>query len=232
MEQLHSGELIGQKGVVLSDIVGVVLIILAVGGVVIWLRRLRLGLASGSAARPRSAWVRWNWRFHLVGGLAITAWLVLLSVTGIILNHKREWGFMVEPPRFLPAEFVARGQPASIETIAGWALNARLQRGDAVSADDIRLVDYRPLAGYAKVRFVDADTEVIVDAYEPRVFSIAQRQDIWIEQLHSGLLFGGEWVLLSDITGLVVIAVTINGLYLFVVPGWRARGRPVMDTAP
>ena len=84
VEHVHSGEVIGQKGVVASDIVAVVLIALSLGGAVIWARRILGGRSSGAAIRGEtSGWLRFNWRFHLVGGIVVAAYVILLSVTGV-----------------------------------------------------------------------------------------------------------------------------------------------------
>lgn len=224
LEHLHSGEAFGQRGVVLSDVVAVVLVGLCLGGAAIWARRLR----RRRPPRPGSSWfVRANWWFHLVGGLAVVVYTVVLSVSGIVLNHKREWGFMEEPARYLGDEVVARGRPASLAEIARWAADERVRLGHGVTADDVRFLDYRPGAGYAKVRFADEEWEVIVDVYEPEILSVAHRRDVWMLDLHSGVRFGGRGTWLSDLTAAGLILLTVNGLYLWLRPGHSARSRPV-----
>jgi hypothetical protein len=222
LEHLHSGEAFGQRGVVLSDVVAVVLVALAVGGGAIWIRRLRRRLPK----RPGATWfVRANWWFHLVGGLLVIVYTVVLSVSGVILNHKREWGFMDEPARYLGDEGIAHSRPASLETIAGWAVDERVRRGDDVALDDVRFLDYRPGAGYAKVRFADAEWEVVVDVYEPDILSVSQRRDVWMLDLHSGVRFGERGTWLSDLTAGGLVLLTLNGLYLWLRPGYDARSR-------
>ena len=222
LEHLHSGEAFGQRGVVLSDVVAVALVLLCIGGAAIWLRRLR----RNRPARTGTQWfVRANWWFHLVGGLLVVAYTIVLSVSGVILNHKREWGFMKEPARYLGDEVVARGRPAPLATIAGWAVDERVRRGHEATLDDVRFLDYRPGAGYAKVRFKDEEWEVIVDVYEPAVLSVAHRRDVWMLDLHSGVRFGARGTWLSDLTAGGIILLTVNGLYLWLRPGHSARSR-------
>lgn len=94
------------------------------------------------------------------------------------------------------------------------------------TADDIRWIDFRPGLSYAKVRFDNnKDTEVLVDAYDGDVVSVASRRDAFIERLHSGEFIGGGWTLLSDATAVILILLTLNGLYLWVWPVWSGRTR-------
>jgi hypothetical protein len=224
IEHIHSGEVIGQKGVVVSDILAVVLVGLTVGGLLIWLRRLRRERAGLTAGRSKmSWWLRLNWRFHLVASILAAVYIVVLSITGVLLNHKREWGLMVEPVKIIEPESVARRTPESLDQVVRWGLAERQRVTPDATFDDIRFIDYRPLNGYAKLRFQD-EREVIVDVYEGRILSQADRLDVWVEHLHSGLLFGDDWVLLSDAAGVLLILLSLNGLYLFALPGWRLRG--------
>ena len=221
VEHVHSGEVIGQKGVVASDIVAVVLIALSLGGAAIWARRILGGRSSGAAIRGElSGWLRFNWRFHLIGGIVVAAYVILLSVTGVLLNHKRELGLMIEPVKILESESVARRTPNALAIIVDAGLRQRQSERPEVTVDNLRFVDYRPLSGYAKLRFKD-EWEVIVDVYDSRIFSSSERRDVWVEQLHSGLLFGEGWTILSDAGAVMLILLSVNGIYLMALPGWR-----------
>ena len=143
-----------------------------------------------------------------------------------MLNHKRELGLMPEPLVVAPSELVERFDTAPLERIVGWAVEARGGSAAGVGADDVRFLDYRPGAGYAKARFKDAEHEVIVDVYEGRIYSDQTRRDRWVEDLHSGVRFGPQGTWLSDLTAGLLIALTANGLYLWLAPAWRSRARP------
>ena len=75
------------------------------------------------------------------------------------------------------------------------------------------------------MRFKDGEWEAIVDAYDDRVFSVSHRRDVWVEDLHSGLWFGSHGWLISEVVGIVLLLLTANGLYIWVLPTWRARVR-------
>jgi uncharacterized iron-regulated membrane protein len=214
--EAHSGELVSKPWVILSDIVGIVLIVSVVTGVMVWLRRVRQrGRLVG--ARSGTAWIRANWWFHLVGGLAASVYLVILSITGVLLNHKQPLGFMATSP-----DVAERAEDFQSVSLLGMVDAAVLSRGPEFSSADVKSLDYRP-EGYAKVRFSDNEYEVMVDAADGTVLESSRRWDVWIEDLHSGLLFGEKGWLLSDVAAGVAILLTINGLYLWTRPGWRVH---------
>lgn len=220
VEQVHSGELLGQRGVIVGDVVAGALVLLTLSGVFVWLRRLR---ARRHAFPPgASRWSRANWWFHLVGGLLATAYLLVLSVTGVLLNHKREMELMVEPVVIADDDAIERSTVVPFEQLVAWGIDARNDEPGAYTMDDVRFVDWRPKSRYAKVRFKD-DYETIVDVYDIRVYASAQRRDRWVEDLHSGVLFGGRGTWLSDLTAGFIIVLTLNGMYLWLAPTWRAR---------
>ncbi len=218
--QAHSGEILGSAWVVLSDFVGVALIVGLVLGVIIWLRRVRSrGRLVG--ARPGSPFLKANWWFHLVAGLTATVFLIVLSVTGILLNHKKQLGLMADPPNLPDHTSETSYVPLGITELVAAAIDVR---GDRFSTDDVDFVDYRP-KGYAKVRFTDRDHEVIVDGADGTPIEESRRWDVWIEDLHSGLLFGARGWLLSDLGAVLAILLALNGTYLWLVPTWRIRTR-------
>lgn len=212
----HSGELVSKPWVILSDLVGIVLIVAVVTGVLVWIRRIR---QSGRLVGARSGgpWIRANWWFHLFGGLAVSVYLVVLSITGILLNHKQPLGLMATSPDVpeRAADFESVPLMEMIDSAIAF-------RGDGFGPANVKSLDYRP-AGYAKVRFDDNDFEVMVDAVDGSILKSSRRWDVWIEDLHSGLLFGKKGWLLSDVSAAVAILLTVNGLYLWTRPGWRAR---------
>ena len=224
LEHLHTGEILGQRGVIVSDVAAAALVIFTVGGVWLWLNRL-LRARRGSPPVRRGWWMQANRWLHLAGGLGVAALVILLSVTGVLLNHKRELGFMDEP--FQSIEYEPQEQePMPLADIAAIGITAAADpQIDAVN--DIRFIDFRLPTGYAKVRFKDgASTEVIVNVYNGRIVTVSERQDFFLEGLHGGDKLGGLWGrLLIDASGVVLILLTLNGLYLWVWPVWIGRSR-------
>lgn len=230
LEHLHTGEILGQRGVIVGDVVAGALVVLTIGGLWLWLNRLFRRARPGEARVRRGWWMQANRWLHLFGGLGVGALVILLSVTGVLLNHKRELGFMEEPFQSVEYEPHERGEPMALSRIAALGIeNAGDPELDAVN--DIRFIDFRLSAGYAKVRFKDEkSTEVIVNVYNGIIVNVSERQDFFLEGLHSGDELGGRWGrLLIDASGVVLILLTLNGLYLWIWPVWIGRSRAVRE---
>jgi uncharacterized iron-regulated membrane protein len=230
LERLHTGEVLGQRGVIVSDVIAVVLVALTLGGVWLWLTRLLRREKLPGTPAPPGRWMQINRRLHLAGGLGAAVFVIMLSVTGVLLNHKRELGYMEEP--FQSVEYAPheRGEPMALSQIAALGIkNAGNPELDAVA--DIELIEFPLPTGYAKVRFKDADsTEVIVNVYNGRIVNVAQRRDFFLEALHRGDALGGRagrWLI--DVCGLMLILLTLNGLYVWIWPVWSDRSRAARD---
>ena len=174
-----------------------------------------------AAPRPLS---RVAFYAHLWLGVIFTAALLVISVTGILLNHKRGLGLMPDVPHEPVAPFA---RSVSLDSLASVALRAALPAGEAADAvRQIDRMDVRPRNGYVKVRLRDAaSTEVTVDIGTGRVLHVGPRGDVFLEKLHSGEIFGAQGILLSD-AGAVALAVTlITGYWLWLAPKLRRGPR-------
>jgi len=168
---------------------------------------------------------------HLWLGVIFTIALIVIAVTGILLNHKRGLGLMPDVAHETEQPFAAalplsrlaeialdtveRAAAASVEGADG-ALNAVV---------DVDRMDVRPRNGFVKVRMRDASsTEVTVDLATGRVLHVGPRGDVFLEKLHSGEIFGGlRWVLLSDAAAAALVITLITGYWLWLAP---KRPRP------
>jgi len=160
---------------------------------------------------------------HLWLGIIATVALISISITGILLNHKRGLGLMPDVPYEPTAEFASA---FPLERLAAIALEAAPQTarngwkpGDAVDIGLIDRMDVRPRNGYVKVRLRDkASMEMTVDIASGRVLHSGRRGDVFLEKLHSGEAFGGAFVILSDIAAVGLILTLITGYWLWLVP--------------
>lgn len=161
---------------------------------------------------------------HLWLGVISTVALIAISITGILLNHKRGLGLMPEVEHAPTAAFTAA---VPLERIAYSALLAappgtigNWQQGDSVDLGLIDRMDVRPRNGFAKVRLRDkASTEVTVDIASGKVLHVGKRGDVFLEKLHSGEAFGGQrYVILSDIAGVALVLTLITGYWIWLVP--------------
>src|SRR5689334_3499929 len=87
---------------------------------------------------------------HLWLGVIFTAALIVISATGILLNHKRGLGLMPDVPHEPTAPFASALSLDSLATIALVAVMADgRERG---TTRDIDRMDVRPRNGFVKVR--------------------------------------------------------------------------------
>jgi hypothetical protein len=160
---------------------------------------------------------------HLWLGVIATVALISISVTGILLNHKRGLGLMPDVPHEPTAAFTTS---LSLDRLAYAALVAapREAKGDWREGQpvDISLIDrmdVRPRNGFVKVRLRDkASTEMTVDLASGKVLHVGRRGDVFLEKLHSGEAFGGPLVILSDIAAVALVLTLITGYWLWLVP--------------
>lgn len=185
-------------------------------------------MPSTASTRPPSApahpprgrtnrWARWMFYSHLWLGIVTTGIVLVICVTGVLLNHKRPLGLMPDVPNESPGA-LARALP-----IAELAARAERAVPAAVAAAGIDRMDLRPGDGLVKVRFDDREVhEVTVDVVTGRVLDVGLRNDVFLEKLHSGEIFGSGWVLLSDVAAVALAILVISGYWLWLYP--RSRG--------
>jgi hypothetical protein len=160
---------------------------------------------------------------HLWLGVIATVALISISVTGILLNHKRGLGLMPDVPHEPTAAFTTS---LSLDRLAYAALVAApreakgdWQEGQPVDISLIDRMDVRPRNGFVKVRLRDkASTEMTVDLASGKVLHVGRRGDVFLEKLHSGEAFGGPLVILSDIAAVALVLTLITGYWLWLVP--------------
>jgi hypothetical protein len=176
-------------------------------------------LTGSTSPRRQSRWInRAAFYAHLWIGVIFTVVLLSISITGILLNHKRGLGLMPDVPNTATALFT-NAQP-----LAELALKARAAGGTVIGNTEIDRMDVRPGDGLVKVRFSDpASTEVTLDIYSGKTLHVGRRGDVFLERLHSGETSGKRGVLLSDAAAVALTLLLISGYWLWLVPRWRNR---------
>ncbi|MFO7767390.1 MAG: PepSY-associated TM helix domain-containing protein [bacterium] len=153
---------------------------------------------------------------HLWLGVLATAILLVLAVTGFLLNHKRPLGLMpdVSSPGIEDVREVLTLNEltaAALAAVPGPAADAGIDR-----------MDVRLDKGLVKVRFDDRTvTEVTLDLRTAEVLERGERNDVFIEKLHSGEVFGDAWVLLSDAGAVALVLLLVSGYWLWLYPRSR-----------
>jgi uncharacterized iron-regulated membrane protein len=155
---------------------------------------------------------------HLWVGVLFTVVLLVVAITGILLNHKRGLGLMPDPQHETTAPFTAALPLAELgeRAVAAAGLPPEHSRIDRM--------DVRPRKGFVKVRLDDpAFTEVTLDLATGATIHIGPRGDVFMEQLHSGELLGSRWVLLTDAAAVAIVLLLLSGYWLWLAPRWRRR---------
>jgi len=165
--------------------------------------------------RPRR-FARGVYYMHRWLGVAATATLSIICITGILLNHKRELGLMPEVQNEPSGSF---SQTLPLSTLASKAV---VVLDSSITSTGIDRMDVRPSDGLVKVRFKDRRvTEVTVDINSGEVLHVGERNDQFLEKLHSGQLFGDLWILLSDTAALFLLGILVTGYWLWLYPKSR-----------
>lgn len=167
----------------------------------------------------------WMRKWHRWGAIAIALPFLLVIVTGLLLQIKKQWSW-VQPP-------TKRGISKTPEVSFAAILDAarRVPEARVASWDDVERLDVRPGRGIVKVR-TRSDWEVQIDFQTGEVLQTAYRRSDLIEALHDGSWFSENaklWLFLPS--GVVVLALWFTGLYLFLLPWWVRLRRKRIEPA-
>lgn len=167
--------------------------------------------------RRRHNLTRTAFYVHLWAGVIITIALTAISITGILLNHKRGLGLMPEVDHAPTAPFASA---LTLSQLADTAMRAVPHvAADPDAARRVDRMDVRPRDGIIKVRMRDsASTEVTLDIATGRVLHVGRRGDVFLEKLHSGEIFGSRGILLSDLAAVGLVLTLITGYWLWLFP--------------
>lgn len=156
---------------------------------------------------------RLNRKTHYWLGAIVAVPLLIVISTGLLLQLKKHWRWVQ------PAEQRGTGTIPRLEFESILASVRQEPAFREIGWDDINRLDIRPGRGVAKV-LLDNGWEVQVDLGTGQVLQSAYRRSDWIEALHDGSFFGGDWaklgIFLPSAVGLLVLLLT--GLWLFYLP--------------
>jgi uncharacterized iron-regulated membrane protein len=152
---------------------------------------------------------------HLWLGVALTGVLLIVAVSGILLNHKVGLGLMPDVRQDASGDLASARPIAELVRLADAA-------APAAAAAGVDRLDVRPGRGIMKVRYRDrVVTEVTVDIHSGQVLDVGERNDVFLEKLHSGEIFGSNWILLSDAAAVAIVLMVISGYWLWLFPRSR-----------
>jgi uncharacterized iron-regulated membrane protein len=149
---------------------------------------------------------------HRWGSILCLLPLMIIIVTGIMLQLKKEFAFIQPPTQTGSATQLSISFDRILEVVQ------TVPEAEIASWDDIDRLDVRPGKGMVKVR-ANNRWEIQIDAKTGEVLQVAVRRSDLIESIHDGSYFHESvklWVFLP--AGLILAALSITGLYLFCLP--------------
>jgi uncharacterized iron-regulated membrane protein len=155
---------------------------------------------------------RYSRKLHRWGAIIIAIPLLLVIVTGILLQIKKQVAW-VQPPTL-------RGESSELNILWDDVLKSATAQPEAEikSWDDIDRLDVRPGRGLIKVRSNNG-WEVQIDASNANVLSTNYRRSDLIESLHDGSFFDDRakiTVFLAN--GLILLGLWFTGMWLWYLP--------------
>jgi hypothetical protein len=146
--------------------------------------------------------------------------MIVMIATGLLLQAKKQWTWVQ------PAEQRGTGSTPAIDFEGILASVKQVPDMNVTGWDDVNRLDVRPRRGMAKV-WLNNGYEVQVDLGTGRVLQTAYRRSDFIESIHDGSFFAGDWTKLGLFlpSGLVLLLLWISGLWMWWVPFNAKRQR-------
>ena len=169
-----------------------------------------------------------NRKVHYWVSFGIALPLGVILITGLLLQMKKNWTWVQ------PTEIRGTGTAPQL------SLNDVLDRVKTVrdmgvtSWDDVNRLDVRPGRGMVKV-WLNNGWEVQVDLGTGHILQTAYRRSDFIEAIHDGSFFAGDWTKLGLFlpAGLCLFLLWLGGLWMWWVPFIaKRRRRHVHATSP
>ena len=150
-------------------------------------------------------------QWHRWVGVSLLVFILISSVTGVLLAWKKEVALLQPPTQSASVQ----DQPwLGIPEICEIAHQAFVQKYPEQAVQIDRL-DVRPDRGIVKV-LLEGYWEVQVNGYSGEVLSIARRHSDWIEKVHDGSILSDTFKLWSMNTlGLGLLLISLTGGWMW-----------------
>jgi len=160
-----------------------------------------------------------NRRTHYWASFAVALPLLVMIVSGLLLQAKKHWAW-VQPP-----EIRGTGSIPAIDLEGILASVRQIPDLGVEDWNDVQRLDVRPGRGLVKV-WLKHGWEVQVDLGTGRVLQVAYRRSDLIESIHDGSFFAGDWTKFGLFlpAGFVLLLLWCSGLWMWWIP-FMARRR-------
>jgi uncharacterized iron-regulated membrane protein len=166
-----------------------------------------------------------NRKLHRWGAILTAVPLLVIIGSGILLQLKKEWGWIQPPTRRGEGTYPTISFERILEA-------ARSSPGAGISSwNDIDRLDVRCDRGIVKVQG-KSQHEVQVDTVTGEVLQVAYRRSDLIESIHDGTFFA-DWAKLGVFlpAGAILLGLWGTGVYLWLLPHLARRKRKRAQTA-
>ena len=161
--------------------------------------------------------IRLSRKWHRFIGTSLAFFLLISSVTGILLSLKKEIPILQPPTQ--KVEIKDGMVWMSIEKLSSMSDKIFHSTYPDQVNNKINRIDFRPSKGIAKFIYKDGDWEVQLNGFTGEKLSIARRHSDWIERLHDGSIVSDIFKLISmNILGLGLLLMILSGLWLWYGP--------------
>ena len=167
---------------------------------------------------------KWNRKLHRWGALITAAPVLIIFLSGVLLQLKKDWAW-VQPPTekgSVPGE-LALSWDEVLQAVRG------VPEAEVGTWADVDRLDVRPGRGILKVR-ANNRWEVQLDATSGAVLSSTYRRSDLIEAIHDGSWFHDQaklWIWLP--TAFILCGLWGTGVYLWLLPYLIKRRRKMKN---
>ena len=161
-----------------------------------------------------------NRKIHYWASFIVAVPVLVIIATGLLLQAKKHWTWVQ------PAEIRGTGSVPAIDLEGILASVKQVPEMGVRDWADVNRLDVRPSRGMVKV-WLNNGWEVQVDLGSGRVLQTAYRRSDFIESIHDGSFFGGDWTKMGLFlpSGLVLLLLWVSGLWMWWVPFIAKRRR-------
>lgn len=159
-------------------------------------------------------WIR---KLHRWGAVLIALPLLLVIVSGLLLQVKKQFAW-IQPPTAKPKTEHATPNLPRVQWSKILETTMSNENANVQSWDDVDRLDVRPGKGIIKVR-CKSRWELQLDSVTGEEIASAYRRSDFIESLHDGSFFSDAaklWVFLPN--GLALLGLWGTGMYLWWLP--------------
>ncbi len=159
--------------------------------------------------RLDSKTVRIMRKIHRWGGLLLAAFIIFYCITGILLNHRKYFGYFISR-----AKTVYEVPVSDIRMMTSFIDYYKKQIGRADDPTVIRIRDGRTVeflyGSHGRTTYVIHPREGVMEKIEK-----SPRQPLYLlNNLHKAFQTGDSWVILTDTVSLLIIIATVTGLII------------------